>query len=87
MFNSQPQFCLAHYKCLVAEYDKKKMRRYGSEFLENLNRITADYSKKLYDDISEYCTVYDYRSAGEKKASEDALNSVENTVNFLTGRR
>lgn len=87
MFNSQPQFCLPHFERLVAEFDKKKMKRYGSEFIDNLTRITGEYSKKLYGDISEYCTVYDYRSAGEKKASEDAMNSVENTVNFLTGRK
>ncbi|MBR2040308.1 MAG: hypothetical protein IJ948_02885 [Clostridia bacterium] len=87
MFNSQPQFCLPHFERLVAEFDKKKMRRYGSEFLQNLTRITSDYSKTLYDDISEYCTLYDYRARDEKKASEEVLNSVENTVNFLTGRR
>ena len=87
MFNSQPQFCLPHFERLVAEFDKKKMKKYGSEFLQNLTRITTDYSKTLYDDISEYCTLYDYRSRDEKKASEEVLNSVENTVNFLTGRR
>lgn len=87
MFNSQPQFCLPHFERLMADYDKRKMKRYGSEFVSNLTRITGDYSKKLYEDVSEYCKVYDYRSAGEKIQSEDALNSVENTVNFLTGRR
>ena len=87
MFNSQPQFCLPHFERLVAEFDKKKMKKYGSEFLQNLTRITSDYSKKLYGDISEYCTLYDYRSRDEKKASDEVLNSVENTVNFLTGRR
>ena len=87
MFNSQPQFCLPHFERLMAEYDKRKMKRYGGEFVSNLTRITGDYSKKLYADVSEYCKVYDYRSAGEKTQSEEVLNSVENTVNFLSGRR
>lgn len=87
MFNGQPQFCLPHFERLVAEFDKKKMKKYGSEFLQNLTRITSDYCKTLYDDISEYCTLYDYRARDEKKASDEVLNSVENTVNFLTGRR
>ena len=87
MFNGQPQFCLPHFERLVAEFDKKKMKKYGSEFLQNLTRITSDYSKKLYGDISEYCTLYDYRARDEKKASDEVLNSVENTVNFLTGRK
>ena len=87
MFNSQPEFCLPHFERLVANFDKKKMKYYGGEFMKNLTRITADYSKSLYGDISEYCTVYDYRNANGKKMSENAMNSVENTVNFLTGRR
>ena len=87
LFNSQPQFCLPHFERLVANFDKRKMKYYGGEFMKNLTRITSDYSKSLYNDISEYCTVYDYRNAGEKKMSENAMNSVENTVNFLTGRR
>ena len=87
LFNSQPQFCLPHFERLVANFDKRKMRNYGGEFMKNLTRITADYSKNLYDSISEYCTVYDYRNSGDKKMSENAMNSVENTVNFLTGRR
>ncbi len=85
MFNAQPQFCLKHFELLMSGLDKKQMRRYGGEFAENLTRITADYSKKLYEDVSEYCKVYDYRSAGERKATEDQLNSVENTIAFLTG--
>ncbi len=85
MFNAQPQFCLPHFERLMAGYEKRNMRNYGSAFVENLTRITTDYSKTLYDNISEYCKVYDYRSAGEKKATEAELNSVENAVAFLTG--
>ena len=85
LFNRQPQFCLKHFERLMTGYDKKNMRNHGGDFVENLTRITADYSKKLYGNISEYCKVYDYRSAGDKKATEEELNSVENAVAFLTG--
>lgn len=87
MFNSQPQFCLPHFERLMAGCDKKKMKRYGDDFTKNLTRITWEYCKKLYGDVSEYCKLYDYRSAGEKTTDADIINSVENTVNFLTGRR
>ncbi len=86
MFDSQPQFCLPHFEMLMAGYDKKKMKRYGSEFVSSLTRITGDYSRELYKNISEYCKVYDYRFKGEKKPSEAELNSVENAIAFLTGR-
>ncbi len=87
MFNGQPQFCLPHFERLVACFDKKKMKNYGGEFVKNLTRITGDYAKGLYGDISEYCKLYDYRSAGEKTTDPRIVNSVENTVDFLTGRR
>ena len=87
MFNSQPQFCLPHFGRLMASYDKKKMRSYGGEFTENLCRITSDYLKRLYGDISGYCKLYDYRAAGEKTEDKNVMNSVENTVAFLTGRK
>lgn len=86
MFNAQSQFCLPHFERLISSFDKRKMRRYGGAFIDNLTRITGEYSKSLYDNVTEYCKVYDYRSSGEKKLSDEALNSVENTVAFLTGR-
>ncbi len=86
LFNSQPQFCLPHFERLMANYDKRKMRNFGGAFVDNLTRITGDYSKGLYENISEYCKLYDYRSKGDKKPTEAELSSVENTVAFLTGR-
>ena len=85
LFDKQECFCLPHFERLIGGIDKKKMKRYGSEMSKSLTRITKDYSKKLYDDISEYCTIYDYRSSKEKK-SRDCLESVEKTVAFLNGR-
>jgi hypothetical protein len=86
MFNSQPQFCLPHYERLINGFDKRKMRHYGRDFTDNLTRITGDYLKRLYDDISEFCAVYDYRFSGEKNLTPAARDSVENVVNFLSGR-
>ena len=87
MFNGQPQFCLPHYERLMAGLEKRNMRHFGGAFADNLTRITGDYVKSLYDDVSEYCKVYDYRSAGEKQLTENQLLSVENSVAFLTGRK
>ena len=85
LFNSQSMFCLPHYERLMNGIDKRTMKRYGGEFANNLTRITGDYSKKLYDNISEYCTMYDYR-AKKEEASPECKDSVERTVAFLNGR-
>ena len=86
MFNGQTMFCLPHYERLMQGADKKNMKRYSSEFAENLTRITKEYSEKLYSQLSEYCTLYDYRSNKEQAASLECKDSVERTVAFLNGR-
>lgn len=85
MFNAQQAFCLPHYERLINGIDKRSMRRYGGELAENLTRITGEYAQKLYSQLSEYCTVYDYRSKKEAVTSE-CKESVERTVSFLSGR-
>lgn len=85
MFNSQNMFCLPHYERLINGASKKNMRRYGSEFADNLNRITGEYSKTLYADLSQYCSMYDYR-AKEEGDWGNSRDSVERTVAFLNGR-
>ena len=85
MFNNQSVFCLPHYERLLSGASKKNMRFYGGEFADNLNRITSEYSKKLYADLSKYCTMYDYRSR-ENTDWGDSRDAVERTVAFLNGR-
>ena len=84
MFNNQSVFCLPHYERLLSGASKKNMRSYGGEFADNLNRIAGEYSKKLYADLSKYCTMYDYRSR-ENTDWGDSRDAVERTVAFLNG--
>lgn len=85
LFNSQPQFCLKHYKMLCEKADKKAMPSYYGEFIKNLNRITADYLESLCDDISKYCTMYDYRNSSGNADWGSSKDSVERAVEFLSG--
>lgn len=85
MFNSQKMFCLPHYERLINGAGKKNMHRYSSDFTSNLTRITSEYSKTLYEDISRYCAMYDYRSK-ENADWGDSRDAVERTVAFLNGR-
>ena len=84
LFNAQPQFCMHHFELLASRADKKKMPKYAGEFKENLTRITADYIKSLGEDISKYCSMYDYSRAG-KGDWGNAADAVERAVEFLNG--
>lgn len=85
LFNGQPQFCMHHFEQLAKGADKKSMPRYHSEFKENLTRITADYVKSLGEDLTKYCSMYDYRTAG-KGDWGNAADAVERAVSYLTGK-
>ena len=86
MFNGQSAFCLPHYERLMAGASKKTMRSKSGEFSKNLTRITTDYSKKLYDQLTDYCKIYDYRSKKADADNMEAKQAVERTVAFLNGR-
>ena len=86
MFNAQDCFCLPHYERLILSAQNHRMKHYGGDFVKNLTRITGEYSKKLYSQISEYCTIYDYRSNKTEPINPDIRDSVERTVAFLNGR-
>ena len=70
---------------LSEKADKKTMPSYYGEFLKNLNSITAEYAQSLCDDISKYCTMYDYRNSGGNTDWGSSKDSVERTVKFLSG--
>lgn len=84
LFNNQPQFCMHHFHLLASGADKKKMPKYVGEFKENLTRITGEYIKSLGEDISKYCSMYDYRNKGSNDWGNSA-DAVERSVSFLTG--
>ena len=79
-------FCLPHYERLILGANKQNMRSYHGDFAKNLTRITGEYSKKLHEHLSEYVTIYDYRSNKAEADAKESRDSVERTVAFLNGR-
>ncbi|MBE6797144.1 MAG: hypothetical protein E7531_02240 [Ruminococcaceae bacterium] len=86
LFNNQKCFCLPHYEMLVNNLDKKKMRNYGDAFLKNISRITEENIERLSADIKNYCKVYNYQGNKENCDWENAKDSVERSINFLTAQ-
>jgi len=85
LFDNQSMFCLPHYERLINGCSKKNMRSYSSEFAKNLTRITTEYSKKLHNNLTDYCAIYDYRSQKENSDNSECRDSVERTIAFLNG--
>ncbi|MBR6533812.1 MAG: hypothetical protein IKT44_05240 [Clostridia bacterium] len=86
MFNSQDYVCLKHYEYLMNSTEKKNLKKYNSEFENNLSRITGEYIKSLYSDLQKYRSMYDYRANNGEKDWGTSRDVVERTVAFLNGR-
>lgn len=86
MFNSQKEFCLPHFELLISGCNKKKMKKQHTFFAENLIRITKEHTSGIYDNLSKYCSMYDYRSNRNGEEFEGCKTSVENAIDFLAGK-
>ncbi len=84
IFARQDMFCLEHYSMLTSG-SKKKMKRYGSEFTSLLEEKTGNYLLSLSADLKKYCSMYDYRNSGADADWGNSKDSIERTIEFLTG--
>ncbi len=87
LFDASPRFCLPHYKRLIELIDKKQMSHYGSEMAQSLTKITGEYINSLCEDVSKYCSMYDYRNNNASADWGNSKDAVERTIAYLTGRK
>lgn len=82
-YRAQDFICLDHYALIMENVNKKVMDKRTLElFYEETNRLAKGYMDTLYDDVTHFTTMYDYRNqGGDYKNSKD---SIERAVSFLT---
>ncbi len=87
LFKKQDYLCLNHYELL----HRKAVQKGGikskdmKEFCEITNALCKNYLDSLYDDVTHFTTMFDYRNAGgDWKNSKDAT---ERSVYFLTSEK
>ena len=82
-YGAQEFICLEHYGLVMANVNKKAMdRRTLGEFCEATNRLSKRYMDTLYDDVTHFTTMYDYRNRGGDYGN--SKDSIERAVAFLT---
>ena len=82
-YKAQGWICLNHYALIMSNVNKKAMdKRTLSEFFEATNALSKGYMDVLYDDVTHFASMYDYRNrGGDYKNSKD---SIERSVSFLS---
>ena len=82
-YQNQDFICLDHYALVMGNANKKAMDK-GTfkEFCEVTNKLSKGYMDTLYDDVTHFASMFDYRNqGGDYKNSKDAI---ERSVRFLT---
>lgn len=85
LYAEQEYLCTEHYALVISGATKKSVNKaYLSDFIEATNRLTAHHLNSLYDDVTFFTTLFDYRNAGaDPGASKD---SIERAADFLAPR-
>lgn len=82
-YRSQQYICLDHYAVVMGNVNKKSIDKKAlTDFYTATNTLTKGYLDTLYDDVTHFTTMFDYRNAGgDYKNSKD---SIERSIRFLT---
>lgn len=82
-YSAQDYICLDHYDLIMSNIGKKSMDKKAlAAFYEATNTLSKQYADTLYDDVTHFTTMFDYRNAGgDYKNSKDAI---ERAIRFLT---
>ena len=87
LYNEQPFICLKHYHFIMdcATAKGGLPSKYLSEFHSETTALTKNYLISLKEDITHFCSMFDYRSKGQEwGTSKDAI---ERSIEFLTGEK
>ncbi len=83
----QEFICLPHYDLLQSLAPKYLQKQELDGFVKLIGELTEKYLLTLYEDVSRYCSMYDYRNTGKDADWGNSKDSIERTVAFLTSRK
>lgn len=86
LFLEQEFICLPHFN-LLAEVSEIYLQKDNlKHFNDDAKLLTSGYLSSLYNDISHYCSMYDYRNTGKDADWGNSKDSIERSIKFLTSR-
>lgn len=86
LFSEQEFICLPHFDLLQSIAPNYLKKQELDSFNEMCGQLTEKYMNTLYDDVSKFCSMYDYRSSGKDADWGNSRDSIERAVGFLTSR-
>lgn len=86
LLSEQEFICLPHFDLLQSIAPNYLKKQELDSFNELCGRLTENYMNTLYEDVSKFCSMYDYRSSGKDADWGNSRDSIERAVGFLTSR-
>ncbi len=80
-FDSQPYFCLRHFRRLADTGKKELPKKKYPDFYDAAYAVMQKYLDKLCGDVSWFCKKFDYRYDNEPWG--DAKDAIERAIKFL----
>ncbi|MBQ8825769.1 MAG: hypothetical protein IJ007_01600 [Oscillospiraceae bacterium] len=86
LLSEQEYICLPHFDLLMSLAPVYLKKGELTAFEKDIGRLVELHIGKLYEDVSHYCNMYDYRNTGKDADWGNSKDSIERSVKFLTGR-
>lgn len=87
LLSRQEFICLPHYDLLTSLSPAHLSPKDAEGFNSLVGQLTEKYILTLYEDVSKYCSMYDYRNSGKDADWGNSKDSIERAVKFLTSRK
>lgn len=86
LMSEQEYICLPHYDLLQSLAPAYLQKQELDSFTKMLSGLTEKYIAALYEDVSHYCNMYDYRNTGKDADWGNSKDSIERAIRFLVSR-
>lgn len=86
LFMQQEYICMPHFRLLRRLAPSYLSKGNLSAFYEDVKTLTGKHLQSLYQDVSHYCSMYDYRNTGADADWGNSRDSIERAISFLTAR-
>lgn len=86
LMSEQEYICLPHYDLLQSLAPAYLQKQELDSFTKMISRLTEKYIAALYEDVSHYCNMYDYRNTGKDADWGNSKDSIERAIKFLVSR-
>lgn len=87
LLSEQEFICLPHYELLQSIAPNYLQKQELEGFMQMIAELAEKYSLILYEDVSKYCSMYDYHNAGKDADWGNSKDSIERAIEFLTSRK